>query len=168
MRAGRFLMAAGVIAGVIVTGGRAEAATPSSVHGSGRVTLPSEFGDFVGDPVRFTLQARDRNGATQGTFNVVHLDDAGGMYAHIVGDVTCVSVADGVAYTTGIVRKAWLRDSPGIDLQGTAAAITVADGGMANDVIGFDFEFFESTIQPCQNRSVPPFLPVETGGFTVR
>ena len=48
--------------------------------------------------------------AGRSTFNVVHLDDEGGLYPHIVGDVTCLTVIGGVAYTTGIIRQAWLRE----------------------------------------------------------
>lgn len=170
MHVWHFLAAAAVTVGSISPGGAAEAAPTPSVHGSGMVTLPAPIfdDDVAGDPVRFQLQAQGAGPATRGTFNVVHLDDAGGLYAHVMGDVTCLSVVDGVAYTTGIIRKAWLRDYPDLDLEGTAAAITVADRGTATDVIGFNFEFFGSTIQPCQNHDVDPFLPIETGNFTVR
>jgi len=41
----------------------------------------------------------------------------------------------------------------------------VADGG-SNDAVGFDFEFFGSSIDPC--KPLPTFLPVEHGNFTVR
>ncbi len=170
MQAWRVFMAAAVTVGSITPGAAAEAAPAPSLHGSGMVTLPAPFfdDDVAGDPVRFQVQAQGHGEAAQGTFNIVHLDDEGGLYAHIVGDVTCLSVVGGVAYTTGIVRKAWLREYPGLNLQGTAAAITVSDGSTTTDVLGFDFQFFGSTIAPCQTRQVPPFLPVEAGNFTVR
>ena len=170
MNAWQFLAAAAVTVGLSTPGGAAEAVPAPSVHGSGMVTLHAPFfdEDVAGDHVRFQLQAQGAGAATKGTFNVVHLDDAGGLYAHVMGDVTCVTIVDGVAYTTGIIRKAWLREYPDLNLQGTAAAITVADGGTANDVLGFDFEFFGSTIRPCQNHDVRPFLPVESGNFHVR
>ena len=169
MHAWRFLAAAAVTVGSITPGAAADAAPAPSVHGSGRVILPAPFfeDDVAGDPVRFQVQAQGHGGAAQGTFNVVHLDDQGGPYAHIVGDVTCLSVVGGVAYTTGIIRKAWLRDYPELNLQGTAAAITVSDG-TTGDVLGLDFEFFGSTIQPCQNHNVHPFILVDSGDFTVR
>lgn len=169
MHAWRLLVAAAVTVGSITPGSAAEAAPAPSVHGSGRVILQAPFfdPDVAGDPVRFQVQAQGQGMAAQGTFNVVHLDDEGGLYAHIEGDVTCLSVVGGVAHTTGIIRKAWLREYPDLNLQGTAAAITVSDG-TTSDVLGFDFEFLGSTIQPCQHHDVHPFLPVESGGFTVR
>lgn len=133
------------------------------------VILPAPFFDDVaGDPVRVQLQVQDSPSGTQGTFNIVHLDDAGGLYAHIVGDVNCASIVDGVAFTTGIIRKAWVGGRPALDLHGTAAAITVGDGGVSGDGLGFSFEFFGRPIQPCQQQEVPPFLPVDSGNFTVR
>jgi len=168
MNAWRLLAAAGVTVGLITPGGAAGATPAPSVQGSGRVTLSAAYDELAGDPVRFQLQARGVGGATRGTFNVVHLDAAGGLYAHFEGDVTCASIVGGVAYTTGIIRKGWLREYPDLNLQGSAAAITVSDGGRTNDVLGFDFEFFGSTIQPCQNRKVGPGLPVESGNFIVR
>ena len=88
-----------------------------------------------------------------------------GLYAHLVGEVTCLSVVDGVAVTTGNVQRAWFRDFPGWDITGTAAAITVADGGVT-DVLGFDSEFFMRSITRCGR--VEPFVVVEKGNFTVR
>ena len=82
-----------------------------------------------------------------------------------VGEVTYVSVVDGVAVTFGVIQRAWFRDFPGWDVAGTAAAITVADRG-ANDLLGFDFEFFGSPITPC--GKVEPFVSVDHGNFTVR
>ena len=170
MRAWRVLVAAAVTVGWLTPGAAAEAVPAPSVRGSGWVVLPAPLfdEDVAGDPVRFQVQAQRRGGAAEGTFNVVHLDDQGGVYAHIEGEVSCLSVVGGVAYTTGIIRKGWLRDYPDLNLRGTAAAITVSDGTKKNDVIGFDFEFFERTILPCLNHDVQPFLPVEPGGFTVR
>ena len=168
MRVRRFLTATVVAVGVLGFGGGADAAPTQSVHGSGMVTLPYDFDDAAGDTVRFQVQAQGGDGATRGTFNVVHLDDAGGLYAHAVGDVRCVVVSGGVAYTTGIIRRAWFRDFPGWNVNGTAVAITIADGGRRNDALGFDFEFFGRTIEACQNRQVPGLLPVEAGDFTVR
>jgi hypothetical protein len=96
----------------------------------------------------------------------VHVDDAGGLYAHAVGDITCVSVSDGVAVTTGIIRQAWFRDFPGSLVVGTAVAITVADHGR-NDALGFDFEFFEGReILPCE--AVPPVIRLARGNFAIR
>lgn len=159
--------AVGVMAGLASFGAGAGASPGPSVHGSGTVTLPAEFGELAGDPVVFTLQARGSGATASGRFNIVHRDDAGGLYAHLVGDVTCTSIADGVAVTTGIIRHAWFRDFPGSLVVGTAVAITVADDG-AGDEVGFDFEFFEedSNIAPCTR--VEPFAPVERGDFTVR
>lgn len=127
------------------------------------MTLPSEYGDFAGDRVLFQLRASGSGELTSGQFNIVHLDDTG-VYAHLVGDVTCLAVTDGLAVATGIIRHAWLQDVPGSAVVGTAAAITVADGG-ENDVLGFDFEFFESTIAPCGEET--PFIPVDRGNFTL-
>lgn len=170
MLAWRFVVAAAVTVGWLTPGTAAEAAAAPSVHGSGRVILPAPFfdADVAGDPVRFQVQAQGQGVAARGTFNVVHLDDEGGLYAHIVGDVTCLNVVRGVAYTTAIIRKAWLREYPDLNLQGTAAAITVSDGGTTTDVLGFDFEFFGRPVQPCESLDVQPFLPVDSGNFTVR
>jgi hypothetical protein len=165
MHTRRFVAAVVGIASLVAFAPDVAAAPEPSVRGAGIVTLPSWFGDVAGDRVVFGLNARGTGQAATGTFNVVHLDDAGGLYAHANGEVTCVSVADGMAVTTGIIRRAWFRDFPGWDVTGTAAAITVADGG-SNDVLGFDFEFFPSSITPC--CKVEPFAPVEQGNFTVR
>ncbi len=168
MRTGRLVatMAAGVLAGLVGFGAGAGASPGPSVHGSGMVTLPAAFGDFGGDPVLFQLQAHGSGQTASGRFNVVHRDDDGGLYAHAVGDVTCVSVVDGVATTTGIIRHAWFRDLPGSAVVGMAVAITVADNG-TEDVLGFNFEFFDgATIAPC--TPVTPFLPVARGDFVVR
>lgn len=128
MRTRRFLVGAAVVAGLGSFGGAAAASPAPSVSGAGIITLPPEYGDVAGDQVLFQLQARGGQ-APSGTFNVVHVDDAGGLYAHAVGDITCVSVADGVAVTTGIIRHAWFRDFPGSLVVDTSVAITVADNG---------------------------------------
>jgi len=159
----RLVVAAVVAASLVGSTGSAGASPAASVVGSGWVTLPAEYGDFAGDPVLFQVHA-DGGRAAPGRFNVVHLDKDGGVYAHAVGDVTCVSVSDGVAVTTGIIRHGWIRDEPA-DLVGMAAAITVQDAGGA-DSIGFDFEFFGSTIAPC--GEVTPWSPVDRGNYVVR
>lgn len=161
MRARRLLAVAGATLALVGFGGAANAAPAPSIKGSGMITLPSEYDDVAGDPVLFQVQT---NGAG-GRFNVVHLDDAGGLYAHVAGDITCVSIADGVAVTTGIVRQAWFRDFSGSEAVGMAVAITVADSGH-NDVIGFDFEFFGSVIDPCEK--VEPWIPFDWSTFTIR
>jgi hypothetical protein len=165
MRARRFVAA--VVSVVIVVGlaSSAGAGLAPSVKGAGIVTLPSWFGDVAGDRVVFELNTHGSGEQATGRFSVVHLDHEGGLYAHAVGEVTCVSVVDGIAVTTGVIQRAWFRDFPGWDVAGTAAAITVADGG-ANDILGFDFEFFESSITPC--GKVEPFASVDHGNFTVR
>ena len=72
-----------------------------------------------------------------------------GSTPRAVGDITCVSVSEGFAETTGIIRHAWFRDFPGSLVVDSAVAITVADNGR-NDALGFDFEFFEGReILPC-------------------
>ncbi len=129
------------------------------------ITLPPQYGDVAGDRVLFQLQAQGGR-APWGTFNVVHVDDAGGLYAHAVGDITCVSVSEGVAVTTGTIRHAWFRDFPGSLVVDTAVAITVADNGK-NDALGFDFEFFDGEeILPCD--AVPPVIQLARGAFTIR
>jgi hypothetical protein len=164
----RWLRAAvGVLAAAFL--GLGAAATPAVavgplVSGSGWITLRASFGDVVGDTVLFRVHATGSGSSARGTFTIVHLDDAGGLYAYGVGEITCASVADGTAATTGVFRQSWFRDFPGFNVNGTAAAITVADRGTA-DTVGFDYEFFGSTITPCQD--VPPVLPVERGNFIV-
>ncbi len=143
----------------------AGAAPALSMNGAGMVTLPSWFEDVAGDRVVFELNTQGSGELATGRFSVVHLDDQGGLYAYASGEVTCVSVVDGVAVTTGVIRRAWFRDFPGWDVAGTAVAITVVDRG-TNDVLGFDFEFFESSITPC--GKVEPFVSVDHGNFTVR
>jgi hypothetical protein len=129
------------------------------------ITLPQAYGDVAGDQVLFQLRAQGGQ-APPGRFNVVHVDNAGGLYAHAVGDITCVSVSDGVAVTTGIIRHAWFRDFPGSLVVDTAVAITVADNGR-NDALGFDFEFFEGReILPCE--AVPSVIRLARGNFTIR
>jgi len=165
MRTRRFLVGAAVVAGLGSFGGAAAASPGPSVSGAGIITLPPEYGDVAGDQVLFQLQAQGGQ-VPSGTFSVVHVDDAGGLYAHLVGDITCVSVSDGVAVTTGIIRRAWFRDFPGSLVAGTAVAITVADNGR-NDAIGFDFEFFDGReILPCE--AVPPGIRIARGNFTIR
>lgn len=169
MRARRFVTAVSVTAvGVMVSGigvgGEAWAIRQPAVRGAGTVILPPAFGDFAGDPVSLQVHAAGSGTAAAGRFSVVHRDDAGGLYARAHGEITCMTVADGVAVTTGVIRHAWFRDFPGSSVEGSAVAITVADDG-PRDVIGFDFEFFGSTIVPC--GAVPPFLVVERGNFTV-
>ena len=127
------------------------------------ITLSPEYGDVAGDQVLFQLRTQGGQ-APSGTFNVVHIDDAGGLYAHAVGDITCVS-ASGVAVTTGIVRHAWFRDFPGSLVVGTAVAITVA-ANSTNDALGFDFELDGRDILPCE--PLPPVIPLTRGGFTIR
>ena len=165
MRTRRFAAAVVGLLGLLAATSPAGATPGPSLHGSGSVTLPVGFDDATGDSVRFVVNARGHGDQATGTFTVVHLDDAGGLYAHLVGEVTCLSVVNGVAVTTGIVQRAWFRDFPGWDITGTAAAITVADGGVT-DVLGFDFEFFMHSITPCGR--VEPFVVVEKGNFTVR
>ena len=155
----------GLLLGLLGATSPAGATPGPSLHGSGSVILPAGFDDATGDSVRFVVNARGSGDQATGTFNVVHLDDAGGLYAHLLGEVTCLSVVDGVAVMTGIVRRAWFRDFPGWDITGTAAAVTVADGG-ATDTLGFDFEFLMHPITPCGR--VEPFVVVEKGNFTVR
>ena len=128
-------------------------------------TLPPEYGDVADDQVLFRLQTHGAR-APAGTFSVVHVDHAGGLYAHAVGDITCVSVSDGVAVTTGIIRHAWFRDFPGSLVVDTAVAITVADNG-ANDAVGFDFEFFDGREIPLCD-AVPPVIRLARGDFTIR
>ncbi len=165
MRTRRFAAAVVGLLGLLGATSPAGATPGPSLHGSGSVTLPAGFDDAAGDSVRFVVNARGSGDQATGTFNVVHLDDAGGLYAHLLGEVTCLSVVDGVAVTTGIVQRAWFRDFPGWDITGTAAAITVADGGVT-DVLGFDFEFLMHSITPCGR--VEPFVVLEKGSFTVR
>ena len=89
-----------------------------------------------------------------------------GLYAHVVGDITCVSASDGVAVTTGIIRHAWFRDFPGSTVVDTGVAITVADSG-TSDALGFHFEFFDGReILPCE--PLPPVIPLMRGRFTIR
>lgn len=129
------------------------------------ITLPPEYGDEAGDQVLFQLQTQGGK-APSGKFNVVHIDDDGGLYARLTGDITCVSVSDGTAVTTGIIRHAWFRDFPGSLVVNTAVAITVTDNGR-NDALGFDFEFFEGEeILPCE--AVPPVIRLDRGAFTIR
>jgi len=160
MWARRIVAAVVVVVSLVGFGGSANAAPAMAVNGSGMVVLPPEYGEFAGDPVWFQLHT---SGAS-GRFDVVHLDEAG-LYAHVTGDVTCVSVSEGVAVTTGIVRHAYFRDFPGSEAVDMAVAITVADGG-TNDAISFDFEFFGSTISPCQ--AITPVIPVTRGNFVIR
>jgi len=164
MRARWLVVAAGVMVGLVGLGGSVSASPAPSINGSGTITLPAEYGDFAGDPVIFQLQAQGGVSAS-GRFNVVHLDDAGGLYAHVVGDVTCVSVSEGIAVTTGIIRHAWFRDFPGSQVVDMAVAITVADRGRS-DALAFDFEFFGSDIAPC--GAISRFIPIDRGNFTVR
>jgi hypothetical protein len=159
------IAAASVAAGLLGAGSVAAAAPLPGVAGAGKVTLPAWFGDAAGDSVVFALQARGSGAGATGTLTVVHIDDAGGLYAQAKGDVTCLTVAGGRAVATGIVRQASFRDFPW-DVSGTAFAITVDDRG-TDDRLGFDFEFFEgSTIPPC--AVVEPFAAVEAGNFNVR
>lgn len=165
MRTRRFLVGAAVVAGLGSFSGAATASPGPSVSGAGMITLPPEYGDEAGDQVLFQLQAQG-GAAPSGTFNVVHVDDAGGLFAHVVGDITCVSVSDGIAVTTGIIRRAWFRDFPGDLVVNTGVAITVADNGK-NDALGFDFEFREGReIQPCE--WVPPIIRLARGNYTIR
>ena len=165
MRARRFVASAVVVVGLAGLGGTAAAFPAPYVSGAGMITLPPEYGDLAGDQVLFQLRTQ-RGPAPSGTFNVVHIDDAGGLYAHVVGDITCVSVADGIAVTTGVIRHAWFRDFPGSLVVDTDVAITVADNGL-NDALGFNFEFFDGEeILPCD--AVPPVIPVARGNFTIR
>jgi hypothetical protein len=154
-----------MLTALALSGAPAGAAAPPSVHGAGLVTLSDAFGDFAGDPVVFQVSARGAGAGATGHFNVVHVDDAGGLYAHATGDVTCLVVDGTVAAVTGIIRHAWFRDFPGEAVVGAAVAITMADHG-SDDALGFDFEFFGSTISPC--GPIPPFLPLEQGNFLVR
>ena len=165
MRARRFIVGAVVAAGLASFSGAAAASPAPAISGAGVITLPQEYGDVAGDHVLFQLGAHG-GPAPAGTFNVVHIDDAGGLYAHISGDITCVSVAGGIAVTSGVIRRAWFRDFPGSLVVGTAVAVTVADDGR-NDALGFDFEFFEgSEIGPCE--ALPPVMRLARGNFTVR
>jgi hypothetical protein len=165
MRTRRFLVGAAVVVGLASFSGAAAASPGPSVSGAGMITLPPEYGNEAGDQVLFQLQAQ--GGETPwGTFNVVHVDDSGGLFAHVVGDIACVSVSDGVAVTTGIIRHAWFRDFPGALVVNTGVAITVADNGK-NDALGFDFEFFEGEeILPCD--AVPPVIRLARGAFAIR
>lgn len=166
MRARRLVAAvAGVTVGLIAGGGGAGASPSPSVQGAGWVTLPAAFGEVAGDRVLFQVRAGG-DGTGSGRFTVVHLDDAGGLYARLVGDVTCVAGDGGAVVTTGVITHAWFRDFPGSAVVGMDAAITVVDGGRT-DALGFDFEFFEGRpIAPCQ--AAPFLLPVDRGDFTVR
>ena len=164
MGARRFLVGAAVAAGLASFSGAAAASPAPSVSGAGMITLPSEYGDVAGDQVLFQLRAQGGQ-APSGTFNVVHIDDTGGLYAHVVGDITCVSTSDGIAVTTGIIRHAWFRDFPGSLVAGTAVAITVA-ANSTNDALGFDFELDGRDILPCE--PLPPVIPLTRGGFTIR
>jgi len=158
---------AGVTVVLIAGGGGAGASQSPSVQGAGWVTLPAAFGDVAGDRVLFQIRASGGDGTGSGRFTVVHLGDAGGLYAHLVGDVTCVSRGDdGAVATTGVITHAWARDFPGSAVVGMGAAITVVDGGRT-DALGFDFEFLEGRpIAPCQ--AAPFLLPVDRGDFTGR
>ena len=164
MRARRFLVGAAVAAGLASFSAAAVASPAPSVSGAGIISLPPEYGDVAGDQVLFQLWTRGGQ-APSGTFNVVHIDDAGGLYAHVVGDITCVSVSDGIAVTTGIIRHAWFREFPGSLVVNTGVAITVADNG-TSDALGFDFEFFDGrTIVTCE--PLPPVIPLARGRFTI-
>ena len=80
MRTRRFLVVAAVVAGLASFNGAAAASPGPSVSGAGMITLPSQYGDVAGDRVLFQLQAQGGR-APCGTFNVVHVDDARGLYA---------------------------------------------------------------------------------------
>ncbi len=151
--------------GLVGAAGTADAAPGPSVTGGGTGTLPPAFGEFAGDPVHFVVQARGVGTDGRGHFTVVHRNESGGLYGQFTGDITCVSVTGSVAVTTGVIRHSTFADFPDWNLAGQKVAITVADGE-PNDAIGFDFEFFGSTIDPCE--SVLTFMPVEHGNFTVR
>ena len=157
--------ALGVVTMMVGAGAGAAEPPSGAVRGAGTVTLPPAFDDTAGDRVTFEVAASGRGTDARGHFTVVHVDDRGGLYARAQGEITCLTVADGVAVATGVIRHAWFRDFPGASVEGTSATITAADNGGA-DTIGFAFEFFPATIVAC--RGVPPFVPVERGNFSVR
>jgi hypothetical protein len=167
MRARRFATALVVMSSIVGLGwtDAAGAATGPEVRGAGTITLPAVFGDLAGDRVIFQVHAAGSGPTARGRFTVTHLDDAGGLYGRVEGDITCMTVDGKVAVTTGSIRHAWFRDFPGSAVVGDAVAITVADNGLV-DTLGFDFEFFPSMIVPC--GAVGSFVKVERGNFIVR
>lgn len=164
MRVRRFIAGAAAAASLASLGGAAAASAAPSVSGAGKITLPPQYDDVAGDQVLFRL--RTQGGQTpSGTFHIVHMDDDGGLFARLTGDITCVSISGGIAATTGFIRHAWFRDFPGSIVVDTAVAITVADNGR-NDALGFDFAFREGReILPCE--VVPPAIRLAAGGFTI-
>lgn len=125
------------------------------------IILPS--GPRAGDQLLFQLRAEGGQ-AQSGTFRVVHIDDGGGLFATVAGDITCVHVDSGIAVTTGIIRQAWFRDFDASGFVGTDVAITVADEG-SNDTLGFDFQFLDGVAIPACEK-VPPVHPL-VGNFII-
>ncbi|KAB8197546.1 hypothetical protein FH608_003065 [Nonomuraea phyllanthi] len=139
-----------------------------SLSGTATGTLPESFGQWAGDKVRFTIDAKSTGGRTEGTFDVLHAGKPGEPAAgDFEGKITCLVAADGFAVATGVISKgrATLPGQPAKDVTGQKVSFTVHDKGR-RDTMYWMWEFLGAPINDCEGTA-PLFRP-STSSFKVK
>ncbi|MEO3802311.1 hypothetical protein [Nonomuraea sp. B1E8] len=138
----------------------ASGAPAYSLRGSASGTLPESFGQWAGEKVRFTIDARSDGGKTRGTFDVFHAGKPGKpTVGDFQGKISCLVAADGIAVATGVITKGHVTigDKPAMDVSGKKVSFTVHDKGR-RDTMFWMWEFLGAPINACQG-TVPLFKP---------
>lgn len=141
-----------------------------SVRGTGDTVLTSAFGDFAGDPVRISVDARATGntdpGATHGHFHVRHVHHDGRLVADFEGDITCLGVGGREAIATGVITKGEAPWFPGLEVVGQKVSISVEDNGRHGDRLGWVWGALGQPVADCQGTV--PFIRTTAGDLTVR
>ncbi|MER7582892.1 hypothetical protein [Kitasatospora sp. NPDC097691] len=150
--------------------GAAAGAGAVSLRGTGDTVLTSAFGEFAGDPVRISVDARAAGntdpGTTRGHFHVRHVHNDGRLVADFEGDITCLGVGGREAIATGVITKGEAPWFPGLEVVGRKVSVSVEDNGRHGDRLGWVWAALGQPVADCQGTV--PFIRTTAGDFTVR
>ncbi|TDD25983.1 hypothetical protein [Nonomuraea diastatica] len=131
-----------------------------SLRGSASGTLPESFGQWAGEKVRFTIDARSDGAKTRGTFDVFHAGMPGKpTVGDFQGKISCLVAGDGIAVATGVITKGYVNvgDKPTTEVRGKKVSFTVHDKGR-HDTMFWMWEFLGAPVNDCQGTA-PMFEP---------
>lgn len=139
------------------------AAGPAGAGAAGPSVQGGGSGPLDQDRVGITISARGEGTDATGRFTVEH-HTPDGLFAHLAGDVDCLSVSGSTAVVTGTIRNGF--DGLGVDPVGERVSFRVTSG--SGNEVGLDVSFFSGhAIEPCTADPVV-VLTIGRGTFTIR
>jgi hypothetical protein len=114
---------------LVVAADPAVASNGSTVHGGGSGPLDT-------DRVDIELSARGQGATAHGRFTIVH-HTPDGVFAHLSGDIDCLSIQGSRAIVTGTITEGF--DDLGVDPKGERVSLVVHDEHQ--DVVDVDVSF---------------------------